>query len=104
MIIIAPRSSIIAKAIKKIFNDIGTREPNKDNTPIEKAISVAEGIAHPFSVFPVSKLIITYINAGTTIPPIAPIIGNDACLGLESSPWINSLLISNVTTKKKNGH
>ena len=50
MIIIAPKSSIIAKAIKKIFKEIGTRLPNNDNTPIEKAISVAEGMAQPFNV------------------------------------------------------
>ena len=34
------------------------------------------------------------------MPPIAAIIGNVACLKLESSPWINSLFISNVTKKK----
>ena len=59
MIIIAPKSSIIAKANKKTFKETGTRLPNNDNTPIEKAISVADGIAHPLSVLPVSKLIIT---------------------------------------------
>ena len=47
---IAPKSSIIARAVKKTFKDIGTLEPSKDNTPIEKAISVADGIAHPFNV------------------------------------------------------
>ena len=31
---------------------------------------------------------------------LLPIIGKRACLGLESSPWINSLLISRVTIKK----
>ena len=46
----APRSSIIASAVKKTFNDIGTLEPNNDKTPIEKAISVAEGIAQPLRV------------------------------------------------------
>ena len=50
MISIAPRSSIIAKAVKNIFNDIGTLEPSKESIPNEKAISVAEGIAQPFSV------------------------------------------------------
>ena len=48
---IAPRSSIIARAVKKTFKDIGTRFPNNDKTPKEKAISVAEGIAQPFKVF-----------------------------------------------------
>ena len=28
----APKSSIIAKAVKKTFNDKGTLFPNKDNT------------------------------------------------------------------------
>ena len=47
---IAPKSSIIAKAVKKTFRDKGTLRPNKDNTPNENAISVAEGIAQPLSV------------------------------------------------------
>ena len=29
---------------------MGTLEPNKERTPKEKAISVADGIAQPFSV------------------------------------------------------
>ena len=64
-------------------------------------MSVADGIAQPLSVFVFSKFIITYIKAGTSIPPIAPIIGSRACFGLESSPCKNSLLISKVTIKKK---
>ena len=47
---IAPKSSIIARATKKTFNDTGTLDPKRDRTPIEKAISVAEGIAQPFNV------------------------------------------------------
>ena len=35
---------------QKTFKDKGTLFPNKDNTPNENAISVAEGIAQPFSV------------------------------------------------------
>ena len=46
----APKSSIIAKAVRKTFNDKGTLFPSKDKTPKEKAISVAEGMAHPFKV------------------------------------------------------
>ena len=34
------------------------------------------------------------------MPPTAAIIGNNAFLKFESSPWINSLLISKVTKKK----
>ena len=41
---------MIAKAVKKTFKDKGTLFPNKDNTPNEKAISVADGMAHPFKV------------------------------------------------------
>ena len=61
IIIIAPRSSIIAKAVKKTFKEIGTLDPNKDKTPNEKAMSVAEGIAQPFSVIGV-WYIYNYIN------------------------------------------
>ena len=50
MITMAPKSSIIANAVKKTFKDNGTLFPNKDNTPKENAISVAEGIAQPFNV------------------------------------------------------
>ena len=50
IIIIAPKSSKIASAVKKTFNDIGILEPSSDKTPIEKAISVAEGIAQPLRV------------------------------------------------------
>ena len=46
----APRSSIIANAVKNTLREIGTFDPSKDKIPIEKAISVAEGIAHPFKV------------------------------------------------------
>ena len=57
MIRIAPRSSIIARAVKKIFKDIGTLDPRRDKIPKEKAISVADGIAQPFKVAVFSKLI-----------------------------------------------
>ena len=36
---------MIAKATKKTFKDIGTLFPSSDNIPIEKAMSVAAGIA-----------------------------------------------------------
>ena len=47
---IAHKSSIIAKAVKKTFNDNGTLLPNNESTPKENAISVADGIAQPFIV------------------------------------------------------
>ena len=46
----APKSSIIARAVKKTFNDKGTRFPSSDKTPNEKAISVADGMAQPYRV------------------------------------------------------
>ena len=41
---------MIAKAVKKIFNEIGTLDPSRESIPNEKAISVADGIAQPFNV------------------------------------------------------
>ena len=46
----APKSSIIANAVKKTLRDKGTLFPKRDKTPREKAISVAEGMAQPFNV------------------------------------------------------
>ena len=43
MITIAPKSSIMANAVRKTFKETGTLLPNKDKTPSEKAMSVAEG-------------------------------------------------------------
>ena len=43
----APRSSIVAKARRKIFNERGTCLERKVRTPTAKAISVAIGIAQP---------------------------------------------------------
>ena len=48
---------MMANAVKKIFNDIGTLEPNNDKIPKEKAISVADGIAQPFYVSAFPKFI-----------------------------------------------
>ena len=42
MITIAPKSSMIASAVKNTFKETGTLFPNNDKTPREKAISVAE--------------------------------------------------------------
>ena len=41
---------MIANAVKKTFKEIGTLEPSNESTPKEKAISVADGIAHPLNV------------------------------------------------------
>ena len=58
-------------------------------------MSVADGIAQPFKVsYYQNNLLLYKNNAGTAIPPTAPIIGNNACFGFESSPCKNSLFIS----------
>ena len=57
MMRIAPKSSIIASAVKNTFREIGTLEPSNDKIPNEKAISVAEGIAQPFIVSELPKFI-----------------------------------------------
>ncbi|MNR29474.1 hypothetical protein D3C85_1468640 [compost metagenome] len=46
----APKSSTIAKAAKKIFKDAGTCLPSKATIANAKAISVAIGIPHPEAV------------------------------------------------------
>ena len=60
MITIAPKSSIIARAVRKTFSEIGTLFPNKERTPKEKAMSVADGIAHPLRVTESPKFIAIY--------------------------------------------
>ena len=73
----------------------------RDKIPNENAISVADGIAQPFNVSDIIQNLLQYKMQRITIPPTAAIIGNKAFFKLESSPCINSLLISNVTKKKK---
>ena len=38
------------QTFRKTFKEIGTLEPRRDKIPREKAMSVAEGIAHPLIV------------------------------------------------------
>src|ERR1700730_2193472 len=44
---IAPRSSMIASAVRKSLSEAGTRLPNNAMTPRENAMSVDQGIAQP---------------------------------------------------------
>ena len=81
----APKSSITAKAVRKIFNDVGTFFPSNERIPTANAISVAIGIPAPDWVF-VPKLITVNSKAGINIPPKAPKIGKAAFFLLESSP------------------
>jgi hypothetical protein len=59
MIRIAPRSSRIASASRKILSEDGILEPSKASTPTAKAMSVAEGIAQPFSATGSAALVAT---------------------------------------------
>ena len=47
MTAIPPKSSATARAAKNILSPFGIRFPKRDNTPNEKAMSVAIGMAHP---------------------------------------------------------
>ena len=90
----------MANAIKKIFRLVVTRFPNNEAIPNENAISVAVGIPHP-CVNAVPLLRNMKINAGTTIPPNAAPKGKTALWKLDSSPLINSRLISIPAKRKK---
>lgn len=96
----APISSTVARASKKMRNSDGIRSPSNAKTPSAKAMSVAMGMPHPFA--PSSPRVKTrYSAAGRTIPPTAPNTGKAAFFHVFSSPWRNSRLISKPTAKKK---
>ena len=44
-----PMSSTTASVVRNTFSPIGTLLPSMASTPSEKAMSVAIGIAHPFT-------------------------------------------------------
>ncbi|MNH19219.1 hypothetical protein D3C79_789460 [compost metagenome] len=50
MMMMTPRSSMIARASRKTFRLVGTRLPSSAITPRAKAISVAAGMAQPARV------------------------------------------------------
>ena len=59
MMRMAPRSSRMASASRKILSDEGTRGPSSASTPTAKAISVADGMAQPLSATGSPALIAT---------------------------------------------
>jgi len=89
----ANKSSIMARAVKNIFNEKGTDFPTIAKMPKEKAISVAVGIAQPFSK-PLPRVMMEKMIAGKATPHKAAIAGKRALLSEESSPTIVSRLIS----------
>ena len=97
---IAIKSSTIANAERKIFNEDGARLPSMEIIAIAKAMSVAIGIPHPPAVsVPAFKA--KYMDAGAITPPIAARMGKEAFLMDESSPSTISRLISRPTNRKK---
>ena len=50
MTIMAPKSSMIAKAVRNTFNAAGTLSPSKPMMAMAKAMSVAVGIPAPENV------------------------------------------------------
>ena len=96
----APKSSTMARAAKNILIEVGTRLPNAATMAKAKAMSVAMGMPQPCWLgFPELKS--KKMAAGTNMPPNAANTGIAAFLMEESSPSINSRLISKPTTKKK---
>ena len=92
----AHKSSIMASAVKNIFNEKGTDLPTIARTPNENAMSVAVGMAHPCSN-PVPRVIYKKTSAGAATPNRADIAGNIALLNEDSSPTMASLFISMPT-------
>ena len=52
MITMPPMSSAMARVSRNSRAPRGTRRPNRDSTPREKAMSVATGTAHPRAASP----------------------------------------------------
>ena len=96
----APKSSTIAKAVRKIFKLVGTLFPSTFNTARAKAISVAMGIPQPFRVSGF-WLRTKYRITGRAMPPKAPNSGNITFLVEFNSPIKNSRFISSPIKKKK---
>jgi hypothetical protein len=86
--------------VRNTTSPAGIRFFNKVSTPIEKAMSVAIGIAQPVASTP-ERLNARYTPAGTTIPPTAATSGSMAREKELSSPSTSSRLISSPTTRKK---
>src|ERR1700730_13958649 len=101
MMMIAPRSSMIARASRNTLSDGGARGPSKARTPSAKAISVAVGIAQPRRASSSPQLQARETSAGPAIPPKAPTTGSAAFEAFDSSPSMISRLTSSPTSMKK---
>ena len=100
MIAIAPMSSMIAMASNRALSATGTREPSRASRPSAKAMSVAAGIAQPRKFSGEPRLSATKTIAGIAIPPIAAMMGSEACFQLRSWPVTISRFTSSPMRKK----
>ena len=96
---IAPRSSTIAAAVRKMRSSTGTRDPSMTISATAKAVSVDIGTPQPCIQGPDGTMRRSSA-AGATMPPIAPATGSAAERQPERWPTVNSRLISRPTTRK----
>lgn len=73
----APMSSMIVAAVRKMRNSIGTLRPIMAIMATAKAVSVDIGTPQPCAQSP-AGMSITYTEAGITIPPMAAATGSNA--------------------------
>ena len=74
---IAPMSSTMAAAVRKMRSSIGTRRPIITMSATAKAVSVAIGTPQPCAHGP-SGIMAMYKPAGTIMPPSAAAMGSAA--------------------------
>ena len=95
----APMSSTMAAAVRKMRSSTGTREPMMAISATANAVSVAMGTPQPCAQGPLGTSD-TYIRAGTTMPPTAAAMGRAALRRVARCPTVNSRFISRPTTRK----
>ena len=100
MIATAPMSSMIATVVRNNLSEVGARLPRSARTPIAKAISVAAGIAQPFTSPGSPATMNKYTPAGTIIPAAAAKNGRRRSAQVVRCPSTNSRLISSPTSRK----
>ena len=101
MIVIAMRSSTIARVSRNTRSAGGRKRPTTAITATAKAMSVAVGIAQPDAASASPAVKSRKISAGATTPPAAAAMGSAAARGSRRRPATNSSFSSSPTTKKK---
>lgn len=92
-------SSTIARVSRNDRKETGARDAASVRTPSANAMSVATGTPQPPAVS-LPALSRRYTPAGTTMPPMAAMMGRARVFGSRSSPVVTSRLISRPTTRK----